>query len=160
MIFNTELCFEKVEIYPIHLANRNRYRMDGAKIYVGKRGKEDRNFCGVLEIEDQSKIQYTVSCNNVCGDFIQIEVIHNEEGISNGGCIHMFEIEAYTAGECPGGYHMKDNVCLPCSEGEYSPGGVVTQCEKCTEGKNSPAGAAAKPSDCVWGEIRLVGYWG
>lgn len=156
MLFNTELCFEKVDIYPSHSGNSFRYRMNGAKILVGKRGFDAKTVCGVLDNTNKTKQElYSFPCK-ACGNEIEVQVLHEQSKYSHSGCIHMCEIEAYVAGECPGGYYLQDKVCVPCSEGEYSPGGSVGRCEKCSGGMTTLAGAASKPSHCGWGKLHRI----
>ena len=122
-------------------------------MFVEKRNKSFPTKCGQMDITDTNKDLYTIQCDNVCGNVIRLEVNH-KTGNDYEACIHMFEIEAYTGSECPAGYFLKENVCEPCSEGEYSAGGKETKCKKCPEGLTSLP-AAARLSDCKYFSITL-----
>ena len=152
IVFRTEVCFKEVKIYPSHLGD-NVMRMDKTEIYVENKINSTKTRCGQMDITDTNKDLYIIQCDNTCGNIIRLEVYHNtgEYENINGACIHMFEIEAYTGSECPAGYFLKENVCEPCSEGEFSSGGKETKCKKCPEGLTSLP-AAARLSDCKYAE--------
>ena len=124
MVFRTEVCFKEVKVHITHRGPHKsaRTRMDKTEIFVGNK---NRSKCGQMDVTDPDKDIYTIPCDNACGDIIRLEVNHKTGDYQNldGACIHMFEIEAYTESECPAGYFLKENVCEPCSEGEYSAGG-------------------------------------
>ena len=128
MVFKTSVCFEMVKIYPSH-PGYYRQRLDNTEIFVGRQGTESRVNCGVMKVQDLQKNLYTIPCNKACGDVIELEVLH-EAGAGVKGCIHMFEIEAYTD-QCPGGYYVRnsDDSCEPCPDNyTYSAGGDTSQC--------------------------------
>ena len=155
MVFDTEVCFEEVKIYPSH-PGPFRMRMDKTEIYVEKRDKSSRTKCGQMDITDTNKDLYTIQCDNACGNIIKLEVYH-KTGEYYQACIHMFEIEAYTGSECPAGYFLKENLCEPCSEGEFSAGGKETKCKKCPEGLTSLP-AASRISDCKYA-ISILSFY-
>ena len=160
MLFRTEVCFEEIKVYISHPgASRNwRMRMDKTQIFVEKKKKSFQKKCGQMDVTDLDKDIYTIQCDNACGNIIRLEVNHKPGDYPNlnlnGACIHMFEIEAYTGSECPAGYFLKENVCEPCSEGEYSAGGKEAKCKKCPDGLTSLP-AAARLSDCKYFSIEV-----
>ena len=155
MLFITEVCFKEVMIYPTH-PGMFRRRMDKTEVFVEKRNKSSRTKCGQMDITDFHKSVYTIQCDGTCGNIIRLEVNH-KTGNDYEACIHMFEIEAYTGLECPAGYFLKENVCVPCSEGEFSAGGKETKCKKCPEGLTSLP-AAARLSDCKYAILLYYPY--
>ena len=156
MEFRTEVCFKEVKIYPSHLGG-NVMRMDKTEIYVENKIKSPKTRCGQMDITDTNKALYIIHCDNFCGSVIRLEVYHKTDDYYYQACIHMFEIEAYTGSECPAGYFLKDNVCEPCSEGEFGAGGKEAKCKKCPEGLTSLP-AAARLSNCKYAILMYCLY--
>ena len=149
-VFYTSVCFDMVKIYPSHAdRKRLRHRMDETKIFVGSRTKSTKVYCGMMDVVEGKELQrvYTIPCNDTCGDYVELSLRYIEGVHSLPACIHLLEIETYTS-SCPGGYSLKENVCQPCPEGEYSPGGDIASCQTCPHGTTSFSGEAARKQNC------------
>ncbi|KAL5262592.1 hypothetical protein ACHWQZ_G008106 [Mnemiopsis leidyi] len=125
-------------------------RKHETKIFVGSRAKGTKVYCGMMDVVQgkENQAEYTIPCNDTCGDFVELSVLYKNGIHTTEACIHLLEMETYTR-QCPGGYSLRNDICEPCSAAEYSAGGGSASCQTCPDGTTSFPGEAAQRQDCL-----------